>query len=75
MTWKLKAHLEPSAINKDHASLCNVKARKWVGKKLVKTEVHVVSVHAFTKLTFAEQCGRCWLAYCAHEGIPVVRQR
>lgn len=74
MSWKPKTHLPGRDL--DHASLCNVKARRWSGKKLVKVDVSVTAdVEAFKKLTFAEQCGRCFLALCAREGTPVMRQR
>ena len=73
MSWKLKAHLEPAAGDNDHATLCNVKARRWEGKKLVKTEVRLVSEHAFDKLPLAEQCGRCFIKLCAREGVPMIR--
>lgn len=75
MTWRRKAHLAPGPIDKDHASLCNVIARKWAGKKLVKVDVRIVDKETFKKLTFAEQCGRCFLVMCSQDGIPVVRQR
>lgn len=75
MTWKVKKHLAPTATNRDHASLCNVKARRWLGRKLVKVATIVVGIDAFRGLPFSEQCGRCFLALCAREGTPVIRQR
>lgn len=75
MTWKNKVHLAPFEPDRDHASLCNVKARRWVRNKLVKVEVRTVSVEKFRHLPFAEACGRCMLSLHAREGTPVVRQR
>lgn len=70
-----KKHLAPLEPDRDHASLCNVKARRWVGKKLVKVDVEVVSVEKFRHLPFSEACGRCMLSLHAREGTPVMRQR
>lgn len=75
MKWQPKKHLAPEYPNHDHESLCNVKARRWLGKKLVKTAVIVVGLEAFRTLPFSEQCGRCLLAQCARDGTPVIRQR
>lgn len=73
MIWPLRAHLP--GRDKDHSSLCNVKARRWVGKKLVKTEVRVVDLLTFKGLKLGEQCGRCFLVLSYQEGLHVVRQR
>ncbi len=75
MTWVNKAHLAPFEPDRDHASLCNVKAKRWRGGKLVKVEVKVVSVEKFRHLSFSEACGRCMLSLYAREGTPVMRQR
>ncbi len=75
MTWAPKAHLAPLEPDRDHASLCNVKARKWEGKTIVKVEVRVVDVEVFRHLPFSEACGRCMLSLHAREGTPVMRQR
>jgi len=75
VTWVSKAHLPPLEPDRDHASLCNVKARRWVSKKLVKVEARVVDVEVFRHLPFAEACGRCMLSLHAREGTPVLRQR
>lgn len=72
--WIPKQHL--AGRDPNHATLCNVKARRWEGKQLVRTEPVVVSLAEFKALTWSEgQCGRCFLALRAQEGTPVVRQR
>jgi len=75
MTRTSKKHLAPFEPDRDHASLCNVKARRWQGGKLVKVEVKVVSVEKFRHLPFSEACGRCMLLLHARDGAPVMRQR
>lgn len=72
--WVPKKHLAPFEPDRDHASLCNVKARRWVGKKLVEVKVTTVEVEVFRHLPFSEACGRCMLSLYAREGTPVMRQ-
>lgn len=72
MTWIPKKHL---AGTHGHATLCNVKARRWKGKQLVRTEPVVVSLAVFEATSWSDgQCGRCFLAFCARNGTPVLRQ-
>lgn len=70
-----KKHLAPVKPNLDHASLCNVKARRWEGGRVVRTKPAVVDLATFRALKLSEQCGRCFLKLCAREGTPVKRQR
>lgn len=72
MSYEKRSHL--AGRDRDHASLCNVKARRWRGRELVKVEVKVVDEETFNKMRFQDKCGRCYIAQCARDGVPIVRQ-
>lgn len=74
MTWQPKKHLAPEERNKDHATLCNVKARRWEGKQLVRVTALVVDLEKFRTLPFSEQCGRCARKMHVRDGTPIIRQ-